>query len=103
MRPALRSFGVRYNIALRAARRTFAEENLLRVRTFATLEELRQVPIASRDSCNATRLIERHGGTRLPPSGRSSPRLIEAAWVNPRSQKPQAVHLPPAETAEGTG
>ena len=37
------------------------KENLLWVRTFATIEELRQALLAFRDSYNTTWLIERHG------------------------------------------
>ena len=37
------------------------KENLLWMRTFETIEELRQALFAFRETCNATRLIERHG------------------------------------------
>jgi hypothetical protein len=37
------------------------KENLLWVRTFDTVEELRQALLAFRDTYNATWLIERHG------------------------------------------
>lgn len=37
------------------------KENLLWVRTFATLEELRQALLAFRETYNTTWLIERHG------------------------------------------
>jgi putative transposase len=37
------------------------KENLLWVRTFETIEELRQALPAFRETCNTTWLIERHG------------------------------------------
>ena len=37
------------------------KENLLWVRTFATIEELRQALLAFRETYNTTWLIERHG------------------------------------------
>jgi len=37
------------------------KENLLWVRTFATIEDLRQALLASRETDNTTWLIERHG------------------------------------------
>jgi putative transposase len=37
------------------------KENLLWVRTFATIEELRQALLAFRETYNKTWLIERHG------------------------------------------
>ena len=38
-----------------------AQENLLWVQTFQTIEELRQALLAFRETYNTTRLIERHG------------------------------------------
>ena len=48
------------------------KENLLWVRTFDTVEELRQALLAFRETYNATWLIERHGFRPPAPSGRSS-------------------------------
>jgi len=42
------------------------KENLLRVRRFETIEELRQALLAFRRTCNELRLIERHG--HRPPA-----------------------------------
>ncbi len=42
------------------------KENLLWVRTFDTVEELRQALIEFRETYNATWLIERHGFIRDP-------------------------------------
>ena len=53
------------------------KENLLRVRTFDSAEELRQTPLDFRETYNLTWLIERHGLDRPARSVRigSQPRL----------------------------
>jgi transposase InsO family protein len=48
------------------------KENLLWVRTFDTVEELRQALLAFRETYNSTWLIERHGSGRPMPSVPSS-------------------------------
>jgi len=53
------------------------KENLLWVRTFDTVEELRRALLAFRDTYNATWLIERHGFR--PPSAVRQDRLSTAA------------------------
>ena len=53
------------------------KENLLRVRTFTTVEELRQALIEFRDTYNKTWLIERHGFR--PPSAIRAEQLSPAA------------------------
>ena len=68
------------------------KENLLWVRTFETIEELRQALLAFRETYNTTWLVERHGflspaqfrrrQLQPPPCG---------VGFNPVSQKPRAV------------
>ena len=53
------------------------KENLLWVRTFDTVEELRRVPIEFRETYNATWLIERHGSR--PPCAIRQDQLSTAA------------------------
>ena len=53
------------------------KENLLWVRTFETVEELRQALLAFRETYNATWLIERHGFR--PPSAVRQKQLPTAA------------------------
>ena len=53
------------------------KENLLWVRTFDTVEELRRALLAFRETYNATWLIERHGFR--PPSAVRQDRLSTAA------------------------
>ena len=53
------------------------KENLLWVRTFATVEELRRALLAFRETCNATWLIERHGFR--PPAAAREEQLSPAA------------------------
>ncbi len=53
------------------------KENLLWVRTFATVEELRQALLEFRETYNATWLIERHGFR--PPSAVRQDQLSTAA------------------------
>ena len=48
------------------------KENLLWVRHFETIEELRQALLAFRETYNTTWLIERHGFLRQQTSARSS-------------------------------
>ena len=74
------------------------KENLLWVRTFDTVEELRQALLEFRDLYNETWLIERHGflspvscrRARQSPFQRGSRRLRS----NQMSQKPRPVHDP---------
>ena len=72
------------------------KENLLWVRTFETIEELRQALLAFRETYNTTWLIERHGF--LTPAQFRQKQLQTAAsrcvGFNPVSQKPQAVQCP---------
>jgi transposase InsO family protein len=53
------------------------KDNLLWVRSFDTVEELRQALLAFRETCNATWLIERHGFR--PPNAVRQDRLSTAA------------------------
>ena len=53
------------------------EENLSWVRSFATVEELRQAPLAFRELYNATWLVERHGFR--PPAAIRGQQLPAAA------------------------
>jgi putative transposase len=53
------------------------KENLLWVRTFDTVEQLRQAPVAFRETYNATWLIERHGFR--PPAAVRDEQLQPAA------------------------
>ena len=53
------------------------KENLLWVRSFATVEELRQALLAFREAYNATWLIERHGFR--PPAAIRDEQLSAAA------------------------
>jgi transposase InsO family protein len=55
------------------------KENLLWVRTFDTLEELRQALLAFRETYNTTWLIERHGFQ--PPAAVRQSQLSPAAWA----------------------
>lgn len=56
------------------------KENLLRVRTFDTVEQLRRAPIEFRDTYNSTWLIERHEfrpssairAEQLPPAAKAA-------------------------------
>ena len=70
------------------------KENLLWVRTFETIEELRQALLAFRETYNTTWLIERHGF--LTPAQFRQKQLQTArhrgVGFNPVSQKPRAVH-----------
>ena len=69
------------------------KENLLWVRTFDTVEELRQALLVFREIYNTTWLIERHG-FQTPAAVRQN-QLSPAAWprsINPVSHKPRAVH-----------
>ena len=68
------------------------KENLLWVRHFETIEELRQALLAFREVYNTTWLIERHGFiTPALPSEATSTRRQGGVGFNPVSQKLQAV------------
>jgi putative transposase len=54
------------------------KENLLWVRTFNTIEELRRALLAFREAYNAAWLIERHGGFRPPIAVRQEQLSIAA-------------------------
>ena len=75
------------------------KENLLWVRTFATVEELRQALLAFRETYNATWLIERHG---FRPPGRPADSFHPRPWprrLHPVSHQPRAVHDRPRRVA----
>ena len=68
------------------------KENLLWVRPFETIEELRQALLAFRETYNTTWLIERHGFISPAPSVRSSFNPSPGGvGFNPVSQKLRAV------------
>ena len=70
------------------------KENLLWVRTFKTVEELRQALLAFRETYNTTWLIERHGF--LSPANiadDSFNRSLRQRRLSPVSQKLQAVQV----------
>jgi putative transposase len=67
------------------------KENLLWVRHFETIEELRQALLAFREVYNTTWLIERHYQPGGAPSEATSTRRQGGVAFNPVSQKLQAV------------
>ena len=72
------------------------KKNLLWVKTFETIEELRQALLAFRETYNTTWLIERHGlyhADSLPRQAASN-QTQGGVGFNPVSQKkPRAVHV----------
>jgi hypothetical protein len=69
------------------------KENLLWVRTFETIEELRQALLAFRETYNTTWLIERHGFLSPAELSQTATSTAHSGGIgfNPVSQKPQAV------------
>ena len=80
------------------------KENLLWVRHFETIEELRQALLAFREVYNTTWLIERHGLiSPAAPSEATSTRRQGGVGFNPVSQKLQAVHIAAELSRVGAG